>query len=154
MKIALERLEDTPRQLAWYITDKEGYFLSESSVYRILRAYDLLPSPAYTVIRAAEKFAQPTSRVHQMWQMDFTYFKIIGWGWYYLPNVLDDYSRYVICLRPKRGRNFLTTYSRLDYAAYLWRQTVSDFTASSWSGSTKDRPLRCRHLSGGPDYEL
>ncbi|MFV0141370.1 transposase, partial [Empedobacter falsenii] len=34
--------------------------------------------------------------VHQMWQTDFTYFKIIGWGWYYLSTILDDYSRYII----------------------------------------------------------
>jgi putative transposase len=96
VKIALERPEDSPRQLAWYITDRVGYFVSESSVYRILRDFDLLASPAFTVIRAAEKFAHPTERVHQMWQTDFTYFKIIGWGWYYLATVLDDYSRYVI----------------------------------------------------------
>jgi putative transposase len=96
VKTALARPEDSPRQLAWYITDHERYFLSESSVYRILRDFDLLTSPAFTVMHAAEKFAQPTSRVHQMWQTDFTYFKIIGWGWYYLATVLDDYSRYVI----------------------------------------------------------
>ena len=29
-------------------------------------------------------------------QTDFTYFKIIGWGWYYLSTILDDYSRYII----------------------------------------------------------
>jgi transposase InsO family protein len=28
--------------------------------------------------------------------MDFTYLKIIGWGWYYLLTVMDDYSRYII----------------------------------------------------------
>jgi transposase InsO family protein len=96
VKTALERPEDSPRQLAWHITDKEGYFLSESSVYRILRDYDLLPSPEYIVLKAAEKFANPTTRVHELWQTDFTYFKIIGWGWYYLATVLDDFSRYII----------------------------------------------------------
>jgi transposase InsO family protein len=27
---------------------------------------------------------------------DFTYLKIIGWGWMYLSTILDDFSRYVI----------------------------------------------------------
>ncbi len=34
-----------------------------------------------------------------MWQTDFTYFKIIGWGWYYLSTVLDDYSRFIVSWR-------------------------------------------------------
>jgi len=96
VKTALERPEDSPRQLAWYITDAEGYFLSESSVYRILKAFDLSTSPAYTVIGASNKFANPTARVHQLWQTDFTYMKLIGWGWYFLASVLDDFSRYII----------------------------------------------------------
>lgn len=94
--IALERPEDSPRQLAWHITDQCGYFISESSVYRILRSYDLMPSPAYIVLRASEGFKNPTKKVHELWQTDFTYLKVEGWGWYYLGTVLDDYSRYVI----------------------------------------------------------
>jgi len=31
-----------------------------------------------------------------MWPADFTYFKIIGWGWVDLSTVLDDFSRYII----------------------------------------------------------
>ena len=74
VKIALERLEDTPRQLALYITANEGYDISESSVYRVLKACDLIPSPAYAMIAAEDKYVSPTSRAHQMWQSDFTYF--------------------------------------------------------------------------------
>jgi transposase InsO family protein len=96
VSIALERLEDTPRQLAWHITDTQGYFISESSVYRILKEYDLVPSPNYIVMTAADKFHHPTTRVNELWQTDFTYFKIIGWGWYYLGNILDDHSRHII----------------------------------------------------------
>jgi transposase InsO family protein len=93
---ALEFPEKSPRDLAWHITDEEGYFISESSVYRILKAYDLITSPVYVMISAADKFEHPTKRVNELWQTDFTYFKIVGWGWYYLSTILDDYSRYII----------------------------------------------------------
>ena len=39
VKLALELPEKTPRELAFNITDKEGYFISESSVYRILKVF-------------------------------------------------------------------------------------------------------------------
>jgi transposase InsO family protein/transposase-like protein len=94
--IALAVPEKSPRELAWHITDTQGYFISESSVYRILKSYDLITSPAYVVLSAADKFKHPTTRVNQLWQTDFTYFKITGWGWYYLSTVMDDYSRYIL----------------------------------------------------------
>lgn len=93
---ALAMPDKSPRELAWHITDNEGYYISESSVYRILKSYDLITSPAYVVISAADKFKNPTKQVNEIWQTDFTYFKITGWGWYYLASILDDYSRYII----------------------------------------------------------
>ena len=46
--------------------------------------------------------AAPTNGVCQ-----FTYFKVIGWGWFYLSTILDDYSRYIIawklCTTMKAG---------------------------------------------------
>lgn len=93
---ALADPELTPRELAWQITDTEGTFISESSVYRILKGYDLITSPAYVVLSAAEKFHHPTRRIHELWQTDFTYLRVTGWGWYYLSTILDDYSRYII----------------------------------------------------------
>ena len=93
---ALEIPELSPRELACRYTDSKGYFISESSVYRILKSRGLITSPAYVVMRADKEFKDKTSRPNQMWQTDFTYFKIIGWGWYYLSTILDDYSRYII----------------------------------------------------------
>jgi len=87
------------RGLAWHITDHEGWFISKRSVYRISRSYDLLTSPAFVVMAAADEFKDKTKRVHELWQTDFTYFKIVGWGWYYLSKVLDDCSRYIISWR-------------------------------------------------------
>ncbi len=96
VECALERPELSPRELAYHITDKYHYFISESSVYRILKKRGLITSPAFIVMSASDKFKDPTRRVNELWQTDFTYFKIVGWGWYYLSTIMDDYSRYII----------------------------------------------------------
>ena len=38
-------------------------------------------------MKAADHFAHPTTAPNQLWQTDFTYFKVIGWGWFYLSTV-------------------------------------------------------------------
>ena len=96
VETALEQTELSPRELACRITDTERYFLSESSVYRILKSHDLIASPAYLVMTAADRFQHPTRRPNELWQTDFTYFRVVGWGWYYLSTVLDDYSRKIL----------------------------------------------------------
>ena len=96
VEIALEHPEKSPRELAWYITDEREYYISESSVYRILKAQDLVTSPMYTVISAREKFPHPTRAPNELWQTDFTWFRVVHWGWYYLCTILDDYSRYIL----------------------------------------------------------
>jgi putative transposase len=94
--LALEHPELSPRELAVQFTDSKAYFVSEATVYRLLKAHDLITSPAFIVIKAANEFKDKTTAPNQMWQTDFTYFKITGWGWYYLSTILDDFSRYVI----------------------------------------------------------
>ena len=94
--LALERPELSPRELAVTFTDAQGYFVSESSVYRLLKAHDLITSPAFIVMKAASEFRDKTTAINQLWQTDFTYLKVIGWGWFYLSTILDDYSRYII----------------------------------------------------------
>ena len=94
--LALDYSELSPRELALRFTDERQYFVSEATVYRLLKAHDLITSPAYVVVKAADAFHTKTTRPNEMWQTDFTYFKIIGWGWMYLSTVLDDFSRYII----------------------------------------------------------
>ena len=96
IELALDQSELSPRELAVRFTDEKRYFVSEATVYRLLKAHDLITSPAYVVIKAADAFHTKTTRPNEMWQTDFTYFKIIGWGWMYLSTVLDDFSRYII----------------------------------------------------------
>jgi putative transposase len=114
VELALDKPELSPRELAVTFTDTKGYFVSEASVYRLLKANDLITSPAFIVIKAANEFKDKTTRPNQLWQTDFTYLKVIGWaepakdpamrsivgwraeGWFYLSTILDDFSRYII----------------------------------------------------------
>ena len=68
----------------------------EASVYRLLKEHDLIASPPYIVMKAADEFKDTTTAPNQLWQTDFTYLKVIGWGWFYLSTILDDFSRYII----------------------------------------------------------
>jgi len=96
VELALVQPERSPRELATAFTDQHGYFISESTVYRLLKARNLITSPAFILMQAADRFSQPTTAINQLWQTDFTYLKVIGWGWFYLSTVLDDYSRYIL----------------------------------------------------------
>jgi transposase InsO family protein len=93
---ALEHEELSSRELAFHIIDNHKWYISESSVYRILKRAGLITSPAHIVMSAANEFETKTNRINEMWQTDFTYFKIVGWGWYYLSTIIDDYSRFII----------------------------------------------------------
>jgi transposase InsO family protein len=97
--LALQHPEQSACQLAWTFTDQEQYFISESSVYRILKRLGLVTSPVFQAISAQDHFEHPATRINELWQTDFTHFKVVGWGWYYLCTVLDDFSRYIIAWR-------------------------------------------------------
>jgi putative transposase len=96
VQLALDEPELPPRELATRFTDSKSYFVSEASVYRLLKEHDLIASPAYIVMKAADEFKDKTTAPNQLWQTDFTYLKVSGWGWFYLSTILDDFSRYII----------------------------------------------------------
>lgn len=54
--------------------------MSEASVYRLLKAHDLITSPAYIVVKAADEFKDKTTAPNHLWQTDFTNLKVTGWG--------------------------------------------------------------------------
>ena len=107
VKLALDEPTLSPRELAVRFTDTERYHVSESSAYRILKAHDLITSPAFILVNAADEFKDKTTAPNQLWQTDFTYLKVTGWGWFYLSTVLDDFSRYIVawklCTTMKAG---------------------------------------------------
>ena len=89
------------RQLAAWITDNQGFSVSESSVYRILRREGLVKSPEMQ-LKAGKEYHRKTSGPHQMWATDASYFRVVGWGYYYLVTVMDDYSRFILAHRLQR----------------------------------------------------
>lgn len=162
LDMALDIPELSPRELAVRFTDTKGYFVSESSVYRLLKAHDLISSPAFIVMKAASEFRDKTTAINQMWQTDFTYFKIIGWGWMYLSTILDDFSRYIIswklCTTMKTSDvtdtlNMALEASGCDQAHVVHKpRLLSDNGASYISGELADyiKDNRMSHVRGAP----
>jgi transposase InsO family protein len=162
VELALDAPELSPRELAVRFTDESKYFVSESSVYRLLKAHDLITSPAYIVIKAADEFRDKTSAPNELWQTDFTYFKIVGWGWYYLSTILDDFSRYIVAWKlcaTMRADDVTATLdlalasAGLDHAAVVHRpRLLSDNGVSYISGDLAEwlDKKNMRHIRGAP----
>ncbi len=95
---AMESPELSSRQLAAWITDNAGFAVSESTVYRILRREGLVKRQE-TRLLAAKEYHTKTTRPHQLWATDASYFRVAGWGYYYLVTVMDDYTRFILAWR-------------------------------------------------------
>jgi len=95
LAVARDFPELSSRQLATWITDNEGFAVSESTVYRMLRREGLVKRQE-TQLSAAKEYHTKTTRPHQMWATDASYFRVVGWGYYYLVTVMDDYSRFIL----------------------------------------------------------
>ena len=95
LAVARKYPELSSRQLSAWITDKEGFAVSESTVFRILKREGLVKRQEVQPT-AAKEYRIKTRRPHQMWATDASYFKVVGWGYYYLVTVMDDYSRFIL----------------------------------------------------------
>ena len=165
-KLALDEPALSPRELAVRFTDTEGYFVSEASVYRLLKAFDLIASPAFIVMKAADEFKDKTTAPNQLWQTDFTYFKVIGWGWYYLSTVLDDFSRFIIAWKlctTMKAEDVTATLdlalaaSGLDQAKVVHRPRLLSDNGSSYVSADLAKWLNCQdmdHVRGAPYHPM
>ena len=89
------------RQLATWTTDNQGFSVSESTAYRILRSEGLVKSPEMR-LAAGKEYHCKTTGPNQMWATDASYFRVIGWGYYYMVTVMDDYSRFILAHKLQR----------------------------------------------------
>jgi putative transposase len=162
--LALEQPELSPRELAVRFTDERQYFVSEASVYRLLKAQDLITSPAFIVLKAADEFRDKTTAPNQLWQTDFTDLKVTGWGWYYLSTVLDDFSRYIVAwkLCPTMQASDVTatleralSASGLDQVSVVHRPRLLTDNGSSYIAGDLAQWLEGRgmqHIRGAPRH--
>ncbi len=93
---ALREPDRSSRELAYWCTDEAGFSVSESTVYRVLKRHGLIREVKVLGFPAGPEYRVKPHRVNEQWQSDATYFFVVGWGWYYLVSVLDDYSRFIL----------------------------------------------------------
>jgi putative transposase len=93
---ALGEPDRSPRELACWLSDHAGFTVSESSVYRVLKRHGLIREVNVVGFPAGKEYRVKPTRVNEQRQSDASYFFVVGWGWYYLISVLDDYSRMIL----------------------------------------------------------
>ena len=91
--------ELSPRELTLQITDAGAFSVSESTCYRLLKRHGLVKPAEVVGFKAGKEYHRKTSRPNEMWATDGAYLKVMGWGYYYLVTVLDDYSRFILAWR-------------------------------------------------------
>jgi len=166
IQLALDEPRLSPRELAIRFTDTRSYFVSEASVYRLLKTRQLIASPAFIVIKAADAFKDKTTAPNQLWQTDFTYLKVIGWGWFYLSTVLDDFSRYIVAWKLCATMKAADVTATLDLALRasglekakpadrpkLLSDNGSSYIAGDLANWLADRKIK--HLRGAPYHPM
>ncbi|NIS69445.1 MAG: DDE-type integrase/transposase/recombinase [Proteobacteria bacterium] len=88
--------ELSARELAIRMVDTRGWYISESTAYRILKREGLIKPAEIVGFRAGKEYSRKTKKPNELWATDCAHLKVIDWGWYYLVTVMDDYSRFIL----------------------------------------------------------
>jgi putative transposase len=164
LKVALREPDHSPREIACWISDHAGFGVSESSVYRVLKRHGLVREVKLEGFPASKEYRFKTTRVNEQWQSDASYFFVVGWGWYYLISVLDDYSRMILAWELKTDMTSVSISEVVERAVEFTgmkdvpvedrTRLVSDNGSSYLSHAFEDylQMLQIRHIRCAPHH--
>jgi len=164
LAVARAEPDRSPREIACWLSDFAGFSVSESSVYRVLKDHGLVREVTVVGFPASPEYTVKTKRVNEQWQSDASYFFVMGWGWYYLISVLDDFSRYILAWELKTDMK-AASISEVVEGAIEWtgmqrvpvklRARVVTDNGPSYIGVAFEEYLRMhrmRHIRCSPDH--
>jgi len=88
--------ELSARQLALSFIDSGDLYVSESTVFRILKREGLIKPAEIVGFKAGKEYYRKTKKPNELWATDCAHLKVVDWGWYYLVTVMDDFSRFIL----------------------------------------------------------
>jgi putative transposase len=98
----LAQARDSPalscRQFALRLVDSGSFYISESTVFRILKREGLIKPAEITGFKAGREYQRKTTKPNELWATDCAHLRVVDWGWYYLVTVMDDFSRFILAL--------------------------------------------------------
>ena len=83
------------RKVASFV-EREGIYVSKTTVYRVLSKAGLLMRRKPRRSTAGDRYVQEPTRPGELWATDISYIFVEGFGFFYLFSVLDTFSRYVV----------------------------------------------------------
>jgi putative transposase len=84
------------QQLAYRLTGSGTMYVSESTVYRILKREGLIRAAEIIGFTAAKGYQGKTKQPNELWVSDWCHLRVVDCGWYYLVTVVDDFSRFIL----------------------------------------------------------
>jgi len=154
--------ELSPRLLAIMLTEQHGVAVSESTVYRVLKAKGLVRQRPLDQRPAAKVWKKPTKAVDEIWQLDATNFFVPDFGYYKGIPVIDDHSRKLLAcpVRPDESGQSASDAvemaletARSEGHAIDERPTLLTDNGAGFAGEVMAKYLRARgvkHIFGAP----
>jgi transposase InsO family protein len=98
LRAAHDRPELPSRLLSIHMLDEKEHSISKSTVFRILKKYNLIVARPQDQRPAGKAWRHKTTRPDEIYQCDATMFVIPGWGRYKAILVVDDFSRKLLAV--------------------------------------------------------